>query len=447
MDVTSIRLVATAALAAILALGVALAADPAATRASTPPEGGTAPLPVGGPAGAWRLLFRDEFSGSALDLSTWRPNWFGTSDTAITNPPDRGHSDSCIDPGMASVAGGELRLSVEPRRCAGHEYAGALVSSNPVAGGDFQFTYGYVEFRAILPAENRDWSALWVNGQRWPNDGEIDVVESGLPSAEAQKWHYHDSTVGIAGGRVAIPSASTRWHTYAAAWEPGRVRWYYDGELISTVATGPIGSPHYVVMSTSDWRAENPAAPGTTRIDYVRVWKGDADTALVRVSGNTLLVTAGLGIKDNLRISRSSGSKLRVTDRPSGPYAGSRVDVGAGCTQSGHYMADCHGEIDRVRVIAGDRSDKVVNSTGVRSSLLGGAAKDTLIGGRGQDTLIGGPGRDLAKGRRGSDLLRARDLISDHGIGCGAGRDKARLDKLPKDAKSVVTGCERQTRH
>ena len=217
----------------------------------------------------------------------------------------------------------------------------------------------------MLPAEDRAWSALWVNGQSWPDDGEIDVLESGLPSASAQKWHYHDSTVGLAGGRAAVPGASTGWHTYAALWEPGRVKWYYDGNLVSTVATGPIGSPHYVVMHTTDWgRSSKPTAPGTTRIDYVRVWKHEADPALVRVSGKTLLVNAASGVKDNLRISRPSGSNLQVTDHPSGSYTGSPVDVGAGCTQSDHYTANCHGEITRVRVVARDRADRVVNSTG-----------------------------------------------------------------------------------
>jgi hypothetical protein len=434
-------------------IALALGGDPpAASAASTPPEGGVAPMPRGGPGGTWRLLFRDEFSGTSLNLSTWRPNWFGASDTQITEAPDVTHSDSCTDPALARVSGGALRLSIEPRSCAGHEYAGSLVSSNPAGGGHFQFTYGYIEFRAILPAADRAWSSLWVNGQTWPDDGEIDVLESGLPSASAQKWHYHDSTVGVAGGRVEVPGASTGWHTYAAAWEPGQVRWYYDGDLVATVATGPIGSPHYVVMNMADWgRSSKPTAPDVTRVDYVRIWKRAPDpvparAASVRVSGKTLLVNAAPGAKDNLRVSRASGAKLRVTDHPGGSFTGSRVHAGAGCTQSGEYAANCGGRIARVRVVAGGRPDKVVNATGVRSTLLGGDANDTLIGGRSSDTLIGGPGADSTNGGKGRDVLRARDLISDRRIGCGTGRDKARLDRLPKDSKSVISGCERKKR-
>jgi beta-glucanase (GH16 family) len=265
--------VAASALAAIVALLGTLGGGPlAAIAESAPRRGGPAKLPQGGPGGDWRLMFKDEFSGSGLNLDTWRPNWFGSNDRQITHPVDP-HADSCVDPRMASVFGGELRLRVERRDCLGHAYAGGLISSNPTAGGGFEFTYGYIEFRAILPAENGIWSAFVINGQSWPADGEIDVLESGLPSASVQRWHYHDSAVGVAGGRVTVPGASTGWHTYAAAWGPGRVRWYFDGDLVATVDTGAIGVPHYVLMNASDWAASNPSGPATTRIDYVRAWQ------------------------------------------------------------------------------------------------------------------------------------------------------------------------------
>jgi hypothetical protein len=51
-------------------------------------------------------------------------------------------------------------------------------------------------------------------------------------------------------------------------------------------------------------------------------------------------------------------------------------------------------------------------------------------------------------GRNGKDDLRARDLISDTTIDCGAGTsDKADLDELPRDPESAVIDCETKTRH
>jgi hypothetical protein len=57
------------------------------------------------------------------------------------------------------------------------------------------------------------------------------------------------------------------------------------------------------------------------------------------------------------------------------------------------------------------------------------------------------PAADVMKGMNGNDLLRARFLASDKLINCGVGKDKADLDKLPKDPSFKVKGCKRKTRH
>jgi beta-glucanase (GH16 family) len=444
------RLVAAVALLGAVSAVAAICGDPPRATASSP-------SPEGGPGGGWDLVFDDEFSGPSLDLSTWRPNWFGSGDTEITGPVNGTHSDSCVDPANTSVSDGRLRLRVEQRSCDGHRYAAAAVSSNPTAGGGFQFTYGYIEFRALLPAEDGVWSALWVNGQSWPAGGEIDVLESGAPSASRQGWHYHDSS-GAAGGSVAIPHASTGWHTYAAFWQPGRIRWYYDGARVGTVSTGLIDVPHYVILNASDWQPTNPSDPAAARVDYVRAWTRTSDPtapdhAEAWVSGKTLVVTAAAGARDNLRISRPRGSGLRVADFPTGSSTGSPVEAGTGCAQDGEYKVRCAVAITRIRVAAGDLADQVVNATDVPSTLYGGTGADRLVGGSVRDKLSGGPDPDAIRGMSGNDRLLAGDLTSDKLIDCDGGTnapgraDSASLDRLPKDPRSIVKGCETTTRH
>jgi RTX calcium-binding nonapeptide repeat (4 copies) len=171
-------------------------------------------------------------------------------------------------------------------------------------------------------------------------------------------------------------------------------------------------------------------------------------TTLIRVSGSSLVVTAAPGAKDNLRITHPSPSTLRVTDIANGAYLGSGVRVGARCIPSGDYTANCSTSgVTQIKVTSGDQIDKVVNSTAVKSSLNGGAANDQLTGGSAADTLTGGKGVDTFKGMNGKDVLKAHDLASDSLIDCGAGVDKADLDKLPKDPNPRVTGCESKTRH
>ena len=162
------------------------------------------------------------------------------------------------------------------------------------------------------------------------------------------------------------------------------------------------------------------------------------------------MVTAAAGAKDNLAITRPSASILRVTDSPSGAYTGSGVHTGAGCTRSGDYTANCSASgITLIQVTSADQTDKVVNSTAIKSSLNGGAANDVLTGGSANDTLTGGPGADVIKGMNGNDQLLARDLTSDTTINCDGGgtpgaADKADLDLLPLD--SPASGCETRTR-
>jgi Ca2+-binding RTX toxin-like protein len=343
-------------------------------------------------------------------------------------------------------------LRVLRRRCLGYRYTGTAVSSNPAGGGNFEFTYGYIEFRAILPAENGIWTALWTNGQNWPADGEIDVMESGLPSASTQAWNYQRSS-GVTGEGLPIPGASTRWHTYAAFWEPGRIRWYFDGNLVGTETSGVVGVPHYLALTATDWRPANPSGPATTRVDYVRVWQrddGPVTTAAARVSDETLVVRAAPGVSDNLQITRSSDDTLRVSNDPSAPYAGGSIDAAGGCTPSGDQAVECRAvHVRRIRVTAGDKPDRVKNLTGLRSTVYGEGGKDLLIGGRNDDNLFGGPAADVLRGMDGNDFLHARDLGSEEGINCDGGsspgdQDQADLDSWPQDPNP--RGCELRTR-
>lgn len=170
--------------------------------------------------------------------------------------------------------------------------------------------------------------------------------------------------------------------------------------------------------------------------------------ASVTVSQSTLTVTAAPGAKDNLEVTRPSQSRMRVSDFPSGVYTGSRVDAGASCSQTGTNQVSCVAtSVTRIEVSSGDLPDKVVNSTGIPSSLDGGSANDRLIGGTARDTLTGGKGPDVLQGKTGNDQLLARDGASDDSIDCDGGTgDRAELDPLPLDPSSAVKSCETKAR-
>jgi len=67
-------------------------------------------------SGNWTLKFGDDFNGTKLDLTKWRPNWLAGTDTAITKPINSAEV-SCFDPSQVSVGGGLLTISAVTRPC------------------------------------------------------------------------------------------------------------------------------------------------------------------------------------------------------------------------------------------------------------------------------------------------------------------------------------------
>ncbi|HVB37522.1 MAG TPA: glycoside hydrolase family 16 protein [Vicinamibacterales bacterium] len=242
------------------------------TTGATGATGATAPTATAGPPGpasSWLpMVFDDEFNGTTLDTSKWSTGWFGAG---ITAPVTSGELE-CYDPAQVSEGGGELDLNLAPHTetCGGQTrpYASAIITTN----GHFSFTYGYMEVRAWLPGVGgiADWPGIWADGQTWPQDGEIDVME-GLNMSAC--WHFHNAQ-GATGG-CAAGNYSGGWHTFGADWEPGSVTWYYDGLPVGTDSSGITSSPMYLVLNlAADHTYGGPInAPAAMRVDYVRVWQ------------------------------------------------------------------------------------------------------------------------------------------------------------------------------
>ena len=230
-----------------------------------------APLPTG-QRGSWNMLFDDEFNGTELDLTKWRPNWFGKNDTAITAPVSI-KEEQCVDPQQSSVSNGELDLKAIQSSCTvngkTYNYRSGLVSSD----GHFNFTYGYMEARMWTPGDSTitDWPAFWASGKNWPQEGEIDVME-GLGGKPC--WHFHYAG-GDPGECVNMSNPGTGWHTYAADWEPGMITYFYDGAEVGQITSGVTSSPMYVALSLGLSNVASPpiTVPAIARIDYVRVWQ------------------------------------------------------------------------------------------------------------------------------------------------------------------------------
>ncbi|MBC3839949.1 glycoside hydrolase family 16 protein [Streptacidiphilus sp. 4-A2] len=217
--------------------------------------------------GDWTPVFDDEFNGDSLDSANWNTGWHGSGVTA----PVTASELACYAPGQVSVGGGYLHLdaALENQECGGRSrpYASGLVDTD----GLHEFGQGAFEARIYLPAAPdggvSDWPAFWTDGQTWPSDGEMDVMES--LSGETC-YHYHDSS-GADGG--CSYTLGPGWHVFGADWEGDTVTYYFDGRKVGSTPTDGSTALQYLVLNNAVGAYGGQVEPADMLVDYVRVWK------------------------------------------------------------------------------------------------------------------------------------------------------------------------------
>lgn len=219
------------------------------------------PQPTGEAAGhvPLSLTFRDEFRAPLGAAWNFDP----------TTPP---HSIAASRRENAYVRRDCLRLDLDLLGSQG--YAGARLNTR----GHFAFRQGVVEFRAKLPRQRGAWAALWTMADPWPASGEIDVVESGIPSARIAQGHYHGPN-DFNGQTYAVDDGTFNdtWHTFAARKDYDLVTWFINGRPVgSTACVVPAGgAAHWVCIDLGVYAPSDnlPQFSDRLLVDYVRVWE------------------------------------------------------------------------------------------------------------------------------------------------------------------------------
>jgi hypothetical protein len=264
-------------LAILLALvAVAIAVGAGAAQAE--------PMPIGVP-GTWALALNEEFTASGPNPALWTPEWGGPM------------SGECTSPSLASQPGnGYLYLQVRAQEstCGGTKHAdtGALVESNPDDGvpghAGFQYSYGYVEWRVYVVGSGGepecprggcipDWPALWSLPQN--SETEFDTFEGLKGQACYHFWHHFEPAYQEGGCATASYAG---WHTYGVDWEPGNLKYYYDGTKVWEYSSGYINSAlQYLIMDdvAPGSYGGKLVVPDEILVDYVRVWTRPAQAA------------------------------------------------------------------------------------------------------------------------------------------------------------------------
>ena len=114
--------------------------------------------------------------------------------------------------------------------------------------GKVAFKYGFIEARIKMPEGSGNHPAFWMLGDNinqvgWPYSGEMDVVEihGDRPALTTSATHFSttDSPNTCCGNHrylvdeLAVgEDVSSAFHTYAIAWLPDSISYYFDGRLV-----------------------------------------------------------------------------------------------------------------------------------------------------------------------------------------------------------------------
>jgi beta-glucanase (GH16 family) len=249
--------------------------------------------PVKPDGGSYTCSFTDDFDGSTLDSSKW------TVGTTAQTGFSQGRECYMDNPNNVSVSGGSLHLTSRPEaspftcKSPYGDFTTSQTAASVLSWGKFAQTYGRFEFRAKFPDTNVPGvdSALWMYPQNpaygaWPKSGEIDVAErfgNTYGDHVYSSVHYAGENTALSTGYTpTVANASSAYHSYAVAWTPTTMYFYYDDALVYQHSWTPVApllgsqpfDKAFDLVMTQTGGLNAPLGTTTTMdIDWVRAWK------------------------------------------------------------------------------------------------------------------------------------------------------------------------------
>ena len=265
----------------VLAIALVAVSPTLACRADQAPAGSTAGPPP--PLPPWRLVWHDEFDGTALDTTKWvretGGNGWGNGELEFyTNRVEN-----------ARVENGYLVIEARREAFGNQAYTSARLKTQGLGA----WKYGRIEARIQIPRGQGLWPAFWMLGDNipqvgWPACGEIDIMENIGKEPGRVHGTVHGPNYSGANGISSAYSLSTGafaddFHVFAIEWQPNAIQWFVDSTLYKTVLPSDLPGPwvydhpFFILLNVAVggyW----PGSPDTTtvfpqtmRVDYVRV--------------------------------------------------------------------------------------------------------------------------------------------------------------------------------
>ncbi|KQB98732.1 family 16 glycosylhydrolase [Pedobacter sp. Hv1] len=237
----------------------------------------------------WKLKWSDEFNGKGLpDTKNWT---YDVGGTGWGNNEKQFYTNA--DTANVMVDKGNLNIIARKADKEGMKFTSARIASRK----KFDWKYGRLEVRAILPKGKGIWGAIWMlptdwKYGNWPKSGEIDVMEhvgyepdSVYGTIHTQSFNHSINTQF--GKGLKMNDLYTAYHVYGVEWYKDRIDFFIDGNLYMTFKNSGKGSPEWPFDQTfhllmnvavgGNWGGkkgiDESVFPATLKVDYVRVFQ------------------------------------------------------------------------------------------------------------------------------------------------------------------------------
>lgn len=236
----------------------------------------------------WKMVWSDEFNYTGLPDST---KW-----TAEVGGHGWGNNElqyyTAGRKENARVEKGMLTIEAAKENMEGKNFTSArLITKHK---GDWQ--YGKIEVKAKLPKGLGTWPAIWMLGSttplKWPNDGEIDIMEHvgynhGFIHASVHTKKFNHVIGTQKTDTIEVKDCSENFHVYSVEWNKDSVKVGVDNNFYfhftnerSGYDAWPFDNKMYLILNIAvggNWGGKKGVDetiwPQRLEIDYVRVYQ------------------------------------------------------------------------------------------------------------------------------------------------------------------------------
>jgi beta-glucanase (GH16 family) len=238
--------------------------------------------------GKWKLVWEDNFDYKGLP----NPELWSYEEGYVRNNEAQFYTTKRQE--NARVENGNLIIEARKDNWEGNQITSASIHTY----GKKSILYGRVEVRAKLPTGRGTWPAIWMlgnsiqNGTRWPDCGEIDIMENVGYDPDVVHANIHtkayNHAIGTAkGNKLEVKEPYDNYYTYAVEWYPDRMEFFIDDKQYMVYenenngfATWPFDQPHYLIINLAiggGWGGQkgidDSIFPQKYYIDYVKVYE------------------------------------------------------------------------------------------------------------------------------------------------------------------------------